>query len=163
MTFSERQKWQKCTDMRGHGRKKYFSPKFNRFLPLNWKIWKKSKFEKSQNLKKVKIFQKPKISSQNSILATASLQNSMFFVVSGLLSRFSLITWFSLLFRKLRVMRAKKGKKCTSGWVTSEFCDERGSGGTNQRSQLTVFFWRIIFLSIVRNESLRVSPSVLAY
>ena len=57
MTFSERQKWQKCTDMRGHGRKKYFSPKFNRFLPLNWKIWKKSKFEKSQNFSKTQNFE----------------------------------------------------------------------------------------------------------
>ena len=57
MTFSERRKWQKCTDMRGHGRKKYFSPKFNRFLPLNWKIWKKSKFEKSQNFSKTQNFE----------------------------------------------------------------------------------------------------------
>ena len=55
MTFSERQKWQKCTDMRGHGRKKYFSPKFNRFLPLNWKIWKKVKI-----WKKSKFFKNPK-------------------------------------------------------------------------------------------------------
>ena len=61
-----------------------------------------------EKMKKQKLFSKSKISTKNDFPAQASLKTAGFFVGFSLRWRFSLITWFSLFFCKLRVCEQKR-------------------------------------------------------